>query len=351
MIGGDFQLNDELLKSKSIGKSLQETFKNTNFILTDTGRSALALALLEIKRKYSIKKAWLPLFSCHSISHTFSHCGFEINYYGMGSNLNNPNGLSKVINNAVIFFIHYFGKKNNEMIDFLNDIKDRNQKIIIIEDLVHTCLSSQFGEYGDYSIHSLRKFLPVPDGGILTSRTEVSCNFEEPNENFISYKVLSKLLRGFTEYDEIYLELEKKGESIIDSKIVPREISNFTKIIFQKININSIQSRRIKNWKELNVKIRNNDSLSFTPLFNYLSDGEVPLGFPVLVKGCRDNFRKYLITNNIYCPIHWELKHIKSNRYYEDVSLSSRILTIPIDQRMGSIEIDNFLVIANNYSL
>jgi len=343
MIGGDFPIGQELINANFQEQDFQKLFGKENYVLTDTGRSALGLALLEIKNKYSIQVAWLPIFSCQSIANTFLHYGYKVNYYGMGIKLDKPKGLPKSIENSVIFIIHYFGINNEPLISYIKEQRADNESFVVIEDLVQTCLSNQFGKYGDYSIHSLRKFLPVPDGGILISGKKVSFTCEESNEKFISQKLFSKLLKGFTDYDEIYLGLEEESEEIIDNKIVLRKMSTFTKILLKRINIHDVQKRRINNWNALNIKFRDLKINGVKKLFDKISDGEVPLGFPLVVHNKRDELRRFFHLNKIYCPIHWQLKNDEANKYKEDLKLSKKILTIPIDQRLDSVSIDKII--------
>ncbi len=157
---------------------------------------------------------------------------------------------------SVIYIIHYFGFENKPLINYIEKQKTLRDNFIVIEDLAQACLSGRFGKIGDYSIHSLRKFLPVPDGGVLASRKRIPYRYEEPNDEFISKKIFSKLLRGFTNYYEVYLGLEKESEEIIDKNIVPRKISMFTKILLERIDILDIQKKRIKNWNKFNIKLK-----------------------------------------------------------------------------------------------
>ena len=351
MIGGDFPIGKELINANIQEQDFQKLFGKTNFVLTDTGRSALGLALLEIKKKYSIQSAWLPIFSCQSIASTFLHCDYKINYYGMGSKLDKPNGLPKDLNNSVIFIIHYFGFKNKPLIRYIKEQRTINKSFIVIEDLVQTCLSNQFGTYGDYSIHSLRKFLPVVDGGVLISRKRIAYNFEESNEKFVSQKLFSKLLREFTDYDDTYLKLEKESERIIDNKIIPRKMSTFTKLLLQRINILDIQKRRINNWNTFNIKLKDLKVRGIERIFSKINDGEVPLGFPIVANNKRDELREFFHVNRIYCPIHWQLKNNEAKKYKEDLQLSKKILTIPIDQRVDSVSIDKIISTLSHFQV
>ena len=150
-------------------------------------------------------------------------------------------------------------------------------------------------------------------------------------------------MRGFSDYDDAYLKLEKESERIIDNKIIPRKMSTFTKLLLQRINIPDIQKRRINNWNTFNIKLKDLKVRGIERIFSKINDGEVPLGFPIVVNKKRNKFRKYLSDNRIHCPVHWNLKNKGTMKYKEDFQLSKNILTIPIDQRVNSAGIDKII--------
>ena len=80
-------------------------------------------------------------------------------------------------------------------------------------------------------------------------------------------------------------------------------------------------SQRKKNASILYEGLKNNPDM--TMIFD-ISDMECPLFVPVFVlNGKRDFFRKKLIENDIYCPVHWPkpLESCKSNLYEAELSL------------------------------
>jgi hypothetical protein len=52
----------------------------------------------------------------------------------------------------------------------------------------------------------------------------------------------------------------------------------------------------------------------------------------------RDDFRKYLMENSIYCAVHWPFDGLAREERPLAVSLSNNILSLPIDQRYGEKE-------------
>ncbi len=341
-IGGDFELSDKILLGKEFNNQKYFYSEKKYIAFTDTGRSAIFLALKQIINK-SNRTAWVPFYSCSTIIEPFFQLGFKINYYGMGDDLNTPKGLPDDINGAVILFIHYLGKENISIVSYINTQRNKGNKFFVIEDKVQTCLSTNFGKHGDFTIDSMRKFLPVPDGAVLKSDKPIKNSCSPPSESFISAKILSKLIRGYGGLDNVFLGLYEEGEEIINHRIIPRKISKVSEFLLSRINVKDIQKKRIKNWiKMLNAfNCDLNKSELFTPLFNSLNKNEVPLGFTIKVKdGQRDNFKEHLHKHQIYCPIFWHLSDIKHpNSYQPDLKLSECILTIQVDHRLN----DNLL--------
>ena len=275
----------------------------------------------------------------------FDESNIDIEYYGMGEKLDNPRGLPKKLNNCVFLFTHYFGKSNVPILKYIEQCAD--ESVVIIEDCVQSCLSKNTGTKGDYLIHSLRKFLPVPDGAILESNTELDLSISKPNEEFISNKLISKLLKGFNiENDKEYLFYYKKGEEILDSKIIPREMSSFSKYIFSNINLNHIHKKRIKNWLALN-EFFNKSSLNTKLLVSvYQNDKNIniPLTYPVKIQNNqRAKILKHLREKKVFCPIHWKLPKTNNKILLEDYKLSKEIFSIPIDQRLSTDDINSLI--------
>ena len=64
--------------------------------------------------------------------------------------------------------------------------------------------------------------------------------------------------------------------------------------------------------------------------------------------GMRDEFRKYLIQNRIYCPIHWELSNIHS--ISENAKeIYNNVLSLVCDQRYDESEIRYFIEKINEF--
>lgn len=72
------------------------------------------------------------------------------------------------------------------------------------------------------------------------------------------------------------------------------------------------------------------------PLINDDKSNQCPLFFPVCVpKGRRDDLKRHLIKNKIYCPIHWPLTEYHKNLSERAKRLYDEELSLVCDQRYG----------------
>ncbi|NMA73216.1 MAG: hypothetical protein GX963_03450 [Bacteroidales bacterium] len=193
----------------------------------------------------------------------------------------------------------------------------------------------------DFAIRSYRKFLPQPDGASLIYKHPIDIKIEEPNEAFLSQKLVGKLLRGEHKNENEYLRLFLESENCIDQKIIPRKMSWISKYILDRTDIESVKAARRRNWSSLSSLIAESifSPELFMPLYSSIEEGEIPLGYPIVVNnGLRDRLRSYLCANNIFCPVHWPIVEQYYSDYKElacEKELSSKLLTLPIDQRLN----------------
>lgn len=346
-IGGELEIGPEQLAAPVLRHSL--TLPKPFLLWADTGRSAIHLALQEIIRQGGKKQAWLPAYCCPSVIAPFAALGFAIRFYSMGTDLQSPAGLPpKLADGETFLFIHYFGFRNKPIIDWLNSVP-RNDGAFVLEDCVQASLNSNVGDIGDYAFTSYRKFLAQPDGALLGSNAPCESQLGEADEAFVSGRFVGKLLRPFAP-DEAFLHLFDETEKRLDAVTRPAGISWLSGYLMERTDIPAIRHKRRKNWEGMHQRLArmNPDGKWLTPLFKELLDeGETPLGLPVLVhNGRRDKLRNYLRSKSIYCPVHWLLDHLSqqpNDLFTAENSLSSSMLTLPIDQRLGADALDYFV--------
>lgn len=312
-----------------------------NHLYLDNGRSAIYLALLSIINRGGKREAWLPCYCCPSIIAPFRQLGFRLKFYSLGRSLTIPASLPDKMQGETFLFIHYFGKVNRVLLDYLQQMK-KEQEFFVIEDCVQALLNPEVGSY-DYAVYSCRKFLPQPDGALLASDFSLDRSQIEPaDEAFISRKMIAKLIRPFD--DEKCLDLSTQAEEFIDGSIRPRTMSFLSRYLLARTNAAEIAEKRRANFFYLRDLLNKpEEGIPLFLLFDSLDEQEVPLGLPVLTNpGCRDALRNFLKSYSIYCPVHWPMDGAGPGGWKDEWYLSRNILTLPLDQRYDFTDL-NFL--------
>jgi len=335
-LGGEFGLTvDDFLRSEI--RSNIEHPRKRNYLYLDTGRSAIYVALLSIIAEGGKREAWLPRYCCKSVLLPFEKLGLKLNFYSLGSDLQSPADLPIRLDGEIFFFIHYFGKSNRTILDYLEKMK-RQQYFFVIEDCVQALLNSQVGSY-DYVVYSYRKFFPQPDGALLASDFPIdSYTLAPANEAFVSRKLIGKLIRGEADAEQ-FLNLFAHAEELIDHLVCPREMSCLSHYLLLRTDFQNIACQRRANFfylaEELKQLALEYDLIH--PLFDSLEDHEVPLGLPVVINPFyRDRLRDFLSSQQLYCPIHWALTREESWTWEAELLLSRSLITLPIDQRIDT---------------
>lgn len=338
-LGGEFELYVKDLGGPSDSPEIPN-FGRKSSLLCNTGRAALVLALNDWKCRGGAGIVWLPDYLCQSIVEACESCGYQIKYFSdrPGSLIHNYS-LSPE-RNDIVLFVHYFGFKNDGFLNWLKKFH-RVRNWGLIEDCVQALFSGDVGSYGDYVITSFRKWGAAPDGATILSNYELQpTELLDPDETFVSMKLIAKLMRGQRHPAKDFLHLINESEKRLDSDS-PRHMSRISRHLIGQYDNKSISKIRRDNWIKLN------EALIFTPeicgklipLFTTLDEFTVPLCFPVRVtEGKRDSLRTWLHDNGIYCPIHWGIDEAFGISK-ETIALSREVLSLPIDQRYDQHDI------------
>ncbi len=361
-IGSEFYYNIEDIVDYIHNHNEEKFFKelgidSNNSILLDSGRSCIKY-LLESILDRKVNKVLLPSFLCNSIVNAIASTGIDIEFYNVNSDLiidiEDMNSKLKT-NNDIIYFINYFGfYQPNYVYEYLMKLKYTN---LIIEDCTHT-LFSRNCEYNDryighFQIASIRKWFGIPDGAVLFSKS-INININENiiksgNNDFAIKKFVGQLLKG--NYIKEGNCNKQDFMNIIKDALLTNEInsiSDVAKIILLGKDYENLKIKRKLNYNYLYKELSNKEFIK--PIFNYIDEANCPLGFPIKVKNNRDEFRNYLASNNIYCPVHWNsYKHIEGH-YNESEELANMILTIPCDQRYSKEDMKYIVDIINLYN-
>ncbi len=313
----------------------------------------------------------LPAYGCESVVQPFREAGIDVRFYPVNRDLEvDPERIRTLARGCgAIQVIHYFGFPANPALFDLG--------VPVLEDAVQALLSPWARVRGQWAIASLRKFLPVPDGGLLVSSrafdppalpearvldppTAAPPGPDRELSDVYGRKLLARMAKFRARRDGdvdawwgAAADLELTEEEL-DERIVPRAMSRWSRAAVQGLDLARMAARRRKNYRTLFGLLFGRDpssgagpdrpdagaprTLSLRPLFDDLPESVVPYGLPILSER-RDALMEYLVDQDIYTVIHWQLPpEIRRDDFPDSWWLFDRILTLPIDHRYGEVE-------------
>ena len=321
------------MRSKEIGSEFYDIpiLDRDNLIFNDetkwfvSGRAALDFVIKDIKSKKDVKTASLPSWCCDSMIEPFIRNNIKVGFYSVIYKNNKLIKKIENVNSDILLNIDYFGYEDDNQIKFNG---------IIINDITHSMFVGS--RECDYTIGSLRKWAGFKTGGFASCKDgfKLKQSNNVPDE-YIKLRTIA--MNKKTKYinNEIdtkdFLNDYSKAEEMLDGLY---DYSGYIDDIqkAKKLDFISIKKKRQENAKRLLETVKE------YAIFKEVKENDCPLFVPILVEN-RDELRKYLISKNIYCPVHWPIsslhKLIDEERYIYDHEIS-----LVCDQRYNLEDMD-----------
>lgn len=237
----------------------------------------------------------------------------------------------------MILIVNYFGIIDCE--DNIKKIKAEMPDSFVILDIVQAPFLITKSTNADVSFTSLRKALPVPDGGLvhLKGQKLQECT---TSSRFAQYKIAASYLKnlrscGYYE-DDIYLDLYHKGEETIDDDY-DKAPSAYTKKLYGSLDTNRFSILRKRN---ASVIINGLSDIGLKPCVD-INENDIPLFVPIVLEN-RDKVRKAMFANNIFLPVHWPVVEHQSE-LRRGAYMAQHELSIIIDHRYSVKDMERIL--------
>ncbi|MEJ8767641.1 hypothetical protein WKU33_17600 [Oceanobacillus sp. HCA-5259] len=324
-IGSQFEL-DKTIEVKHQNADWLPNLGDTAF--TFSGRTAIELALEDISRTRQVESVYMPSYCCASMVDPFIKKGIDVQYYDVS--YCKKTGLKydiKLDSKCDIFFaMSYFGLEEFKM-EAAIEVFIKREKVII-EDITHRLLCEQpYSAKAHYCIASLRKWFAVPTGGYVTKSNGTILNKPYLNsDDLVKDKIAAmhekhQYLQGFNNEKESFLTKFKKFDQEIGYIDYNHQIDSLSLNIIEHLDIDDIKIKRRKNaavlYKGL-AKFKNIKFLFPEPDLNKYC----PLFLPVMLSNeKRNELRKELVENKVYCPVHWPQKKSINNIWENELSI------------------------------
>lgn len=334
--GSDFHL----IKDYPKGTGVTSIF-NDNILFTD-GRQSLE-AVIESE---NIITLWVPDYFCHESIAGLKKRGIRINFYPCNP-LSNPNHIIEDIkfeSDSAFLVMNYFGLHSKP--------KYVSRNCIVIEDHSH-CLTSDWARNSDadWCIASLRKTLPIADGGIAWSpkgKTLKSLPFPSQHTlrnsacRYAAMKMKADFLEGRNINKSTYLDEFRVTEQNFDNLPIS-SIAERSRIIASTLDINIWNNIKRDNWNTLANNLICEGFSIIRPADSKLTPFSLVMLFDSQKK--RDDIRIRLIKNSVYPAILWSLP---DNVSYQSKDFSNKMLSIHCDARYGHRDMTMLASIINH---
>jgi hypothetical protein len=331
IIGGMFGL--ELLALDEISSQAQEPpFLAEPHLLLATARSAFTL----LARTLCPKSVWLPSYLCGVVMGAFPAHLMNVRFYPIDERLriSGKDWLSEIQTNDMVVFIDYFGF--NQWTDWGAETKRRGAWVV--QDASQALLSDHSNTPAHYIVFSPRKFVGIPEGGVLSAVDGANLpdeSLSSPPATWWLEASRASILRA--EFDRHgggnkWFEIFQRTE--IGGPLEPCRMSDLSlQILKHAVDWRSVSQRRRDNFRFLASE------LGAIALFHELPENVVPLGFPVHVRD-RERIRHALFANKIYPMVHWPIAGVVPPEFEASHRLASEIMTIPCDQRYNQLDME-----------
>ena len=299
-----------------------------------SGRTAIETVLKQVP---GARKAILPSYCCESMIQPFRDAGIEVVFYPV----NYRNGLKVEVDISVetdiLLLCNYFGYRQS--------YPDLSQyKGVIIEDVTHSLLSKvDYHSQSHYLVASIRKWEPIICGGYCAAINGKLDYVPEDNPpmNYIELKTSAMKLKTEYLFD---LDAEKKIKYLsafensnrwLAANYSALSIDTWSRGYLATVDVEKQRRKRRNNAKVLYEGLKGKLEFLFPE-----ENMDCPLFVPILLPN-RDEVRRILIENQIYCPIHWpKPKGCESNLYELELSLVC-------DQRYNAYDMERIVCILN----
>lgn len=306
-----------------------------------SGRDALKV----IAREYEPTYVLLPSLCCESMILPFIMYGHKIIFYKLTEkykiDIKDVESILYNLKDKTLFlYMDYFGILSIDD-DALRSLRKRYSRLVFIEDRTHNLIwESQRVFEADYVMASLRKWINIPDGGVLWSRRRLENEVLGEDILFAKTRLKAQIMRNSylqngdeelkTEYRKIFSNVSR----IIDKEREPAKMSAYSYALVRQVDWNFVRDRRKKNSEKLSEILQKCDIKLIQK-----ESGKSDLYVPFFITD-REKKQSLLSDKGIFNTIIWPLSNEQKNVCPTAEYTEKYMLAAPCDQRYCENDMD-----------
>lgn len=356
-LGSEFEIacfsqGDWQLPTSDVASCFCSTKENL-FLLS--GRTAIDYVLRDIHELRDIKNVYMPAYCCSSMIVPFIKNNIAVDFYDI--TLNNGT-LEFCIDEKkefdVLYLNNYFGYRIELNLDWIKKKKEKG--VIVLYDRSHSLFlrDDPWIDFADYTFCSLRKWFAIATGAILSKSNGSFNKSTLRNCDFALAKIKAQKLKwrylhddksvGKDQFISLFAEFNRKLETDYEEY----SIDETSLQLLKAIDFDRVKVRRSRNVNMLYSELADLNSIKF--VFERPDSYVVPLFVPILVKSkkCRDYLQSELISNQVYCPIHWTKSPLVPSNMHVD-KIYDQEISLLCDQRYDPGQLVKMVEIIKNF--
>lgn len=337
--GSDFHY---IKQPPSIKKTLSDYYPSANYYAD--GRQAL----IHLYKSQGWERLWIPEYFCYDVIASLKDAGLELVFYSDMPTCKGDNEALRCIQETgnfrptdAVLRVNFFGLRSFRSSEKLS-------VAAIIEDHTHDLIGDWARKStADWCIASLRKSLPIPEGGILWSPKGLT--LPDPPASFEINEEVASIRWDAMEMKARYLAGEDIEKSVFRSGYVDTEaffdtcevcsLDKRSKEYLLYFDVASWYQRKLRNW----ILLRD----IFHPDMKVLEPDHIqccPFSLVIVFnsRDKRDQVRKVLIENRVYPAILW---NIPSSAGGDAYTFSNNMLSVHCDARYSADDIQHLKLI------
>ncbi len=270
-------------------------------------------ALIHLYHTQGWKRLWIPEYFCYEVVASLKQAGLDLRFYTDYPGFKDDNlALEAIQKNGyfkptdALLRVNYFGTRSYR--------SSRKYSVAaVIEDHTHDLIGDwAMNSQADWCIASLRKTLPIPEGGILWSpvglKLPKSPDKNEENDRIAALRweamrLKARYLAGEDVEKAVFRNGYVNTESFFDTSPVSA-LDERSKDYLHSFNVLEWYGKKRENW-ELFRDIKADG----VRVLKYEDDGCYPFSLVLIfdTQNYRDKVRKALIEHQIYPAILWNI--------------------------------------------
>ncbi len=271
-----------------------------------------------------ISKIYLPFYTCEVLLEPIIQCKVAYEFYSIDDQLE-PILNFEIEDDSAILFINYFGVKTDNIISLANRfdfVIIDNSQALFCEPIENT-----------HCFYSPRKFIGMPDGGVLFSdamNNNYEIDYSVDRASHLLIRLDSNAKNGYPVFCENDSEI---------SNLPILQISKLSRAIYDNASLDIIKEKRNTNFNYLHSFFKDTNEL------NLITSNCGPLVYPLLIEG-GSLLKNKLIQNDVFVATYWKNIVPYLNENSIESYLVENLVPLPIDQRITKEELDKIISLA-----